>query len=223
MAIPTQLKIARMPQINAARAMANSPQVLGGSTPFYGSDPERLERLRKRRSEDISSSREILGLKSSFEEYERQKKFQPQEDELKRLRLEQEKAFLPQESRLGQLRLEQEEQELRSKMAFRPLMDQMRMGMMQRMGGRFGVTAPSGVSGFGATSGFGSMAGGPQPASPTYTIGGQLSLPFGQGGALGGGMATQSPFAAGSPTTPSTQFVPAPWMRNFQSPQFPRY
>lgn len=212
-----------MPQTNAARAMANSPQISGGSTPFYGSDPNRRERLRKQRSQDISSSSELFGLQSSFEEYERQKKFQPQEDELRRLRLEQEKSLLPQESRLGQLRLEQEEQELRSKMAFRPMMDQMRMGMMQRMGGRFGMTAPSGVSGFGAPSSFGSMAGGPQPASPTYTIGGQLSLPFGQGGAFGGGMATQSPFAAGSQMNPSSQFVPAPWMRNFQSPQFPRY
>lgn len=212
-----------MQQTNAARAMANSPQVSGGSTPFYGSDPNRLARLAEKRQQNITSTQSLANLRSSFEEYERQKKFQPQEDELRRLRLEQEKAFLPQESRLGQLRLEQEEQELRSKMAFRPMMDQMRMGMMQRMGGRFGVTVPSGVSGFGATSGFGSMAGGPQPASPTYTIGGQLSLPFGQGGALGGGMATQSPFAAGSQMNPSSQFVPAPWMRNFQSPQFPRY
>jgi hypothetical protein len=119
-----------------------------------------------------------------------------------------------QEQSLAGLRMQQEEQELRSKMAFRPVMDQMRMGMMQRMGATTGI----------APSGFGTMAGGPQPArQPTYTIGGRLSLPFGQGGALGGGMATGSPFAAGSPTAQSTQFVPPSWMQSMNAPQFPRY
>jgi hypothetical protein len=131
-------------------------------------------------------------------------------------RMEQQKMgrLREQEQSLAGLRMQQEEQELRSKMAFRPMMDQMRMGMMQRMGATTGI----------APSGFGTMAGGPQPArQPTYTIGGRLSLPFGQGGALGGGMATGSPFAAGSPTAQSTQFVPPSWMQSYQSPQFPRY
>jgi hypothetical protein len=131
-------------------------------------------------------------------------------------RMEQQKMgrLREQEQSLAGLRMQQEEQELRSKMAFRPMMDQMRMGMMQRMGATTGI----------APSGFGTMAGRPQPArQPTYTIGGRLSLPFGQGGAFGGGMATQSPFAAGSPITPSTQFVPPSWMQNYQTPQFPRY
>jgi hypothetical protein len=131
-------------------------------------------------------------------------------------RIEQQKMgrLREQEQSLAGLRMQQEEQELRSKMSFRPVMDQMRMGMMQRMGTTTGI----------APSEFGAMAGGPQPArQPTYTIGGRLSLPFGQGGALGGGMATQSPFAAGSPTAQSTQFVPPSWMQSYQSPQFPRY
>lgn len=159
--IPTNLRFAQMQQTNAARATANSPQILSSPAPFYGSDPNRLSRLREEGRQNLTSAQSLFNLRSSFEEYERQKKLQPEEDELKRLRMEQEKLFLPQLQRLSKLRLEQEEQELRSKMAFRPMMDELQMKNLQRMGATTRI-APSGPR---ATSGFGAMAG--SPASPS--------------------------------------------------------
>ena len=91
----------------------------------YGSNPNRVARLQQQNQQNLESAQSAFGLRMQSEEYERQKKFQPQEDELRNLDLQFKKS------------------QIQSKMAFQPQMEAIRGGIMSRMAGRLGIGSPT--------------------------------------------------------------------------------
>jgi hypothetical protein len=195
------------------------------SSPFgqkYKTLEQNIRSLESKPNLSISEQIDLNNYKSNLQSLrgeasgESQFRIGEKESLLREKELEESMAFQPQESELRRLKLGQEQSQIQSQMAFQPQMDAIRGGVLGRMAQRLGLPQAGGMGG-GFGSGFPQMgtmggAGSLQPAQSFQ--GGMNRSSFGSLGMQSYGSSMGS--MGGGSLTPS-------WMQSYQSPQFPRY